>query len=38
VEAVSEESLDLRWYGYDEVASVADASVVALTERVRALL
>ncbi|WP_171167174.1 NUDIX hydrolase [Streptomyces sp. I05A-00742] len=36
--AISDESLDLRWFGYDEVASVADASVVRLVERVRALL
>ena len=38
VEAVSEESLDVRWFAYDEVPSVADASVVALTERARALV
>ena len=38
VETVSDESLDLRWFGYDEVAKVADASVVRLTERVRRLL
>ncbi|MGW8378652.1 NUDIX hydrolase [Streptomyces sp. ODS28] len=38
VEAVSDESLDVRWYGYDEVAAVADDSVVALTERARALV
>jgi len=37
-EKVSEESLDLRWYGYDEVAAVADASVVRLTEHARALV
>ncbi|KNB51838.1 NUDIX domain-containing protein [Streptomyces caatingaensis] len=36
--AISDESLDLRWFGYDEVASVADASVVRLVERTRALL
>ncbi|GAA0390671.1 NUDIX hydrolase [Streptomyces luteireticuli] len=36
--AISDESLDLRWFGYDEVASVADASVVRLVDRVRALL
>lgn len=30
VEAVSEESLDLRWFAYDEVAGVADDSVVRL--------
>ncbi|SEN51277.1 NUDIX hydrolase [Actinacidiphila rubida] len=38
VAAISDESLDLRWYGYDEVAGVADASVAALVERTRALL
>lgn len=38
VESISEESLDLRWFGYDEVADVADESVVRLTERVRAAL
>lgn len=37
-ERVSEESLELRWYGYEEVASVADASVVRLTEQVRTLV
>lgn len=38
VEAVSAESLELRWYAYDEVADVADRSVSLLTERARALL
>lgn len=38
VETVSEESLDLRWFGWDEVAGVADASVVRLLERTRSLL
>ncbi|MER5974707.1 NUDIX hydrolase [Streptomyces sp. NPDC002055] len=38
VAAISDESLDLRWFGYDEVAAVADASVVRLVERTRALL
>jgi 8-oxo-dGTP pyrophosphatase MutT (NUDIX family) len=38
VEAISDESLDLRWFGYDEVAKVADASVVRLLEGTRALL
>jgi 8-oxo-dGTP pyrophosphatase MutT (NUDIX family) len=38
VEAISDESLDLRWFGYDEVAAVADASVVRLVQRTRALL
>lgn len=38
VAAISDESLDLRWFGYDEVADVADASVVRLVERTRALL
>ncbi|MFE6973596.1 NUDIX hydrolase [Streptomyces sp. NPDC057682] len=37
-EQISDESLDLRWFGYDEVAAVADASVVRLVERTRALL
>ncbi|MEU5398462.1 NUDIX hydrolase [Streptomyces sp. NPDC005963] len=35
---ISEESLDLRWYAYDEVADVADESVVRLLERTRAVL
>ncbi|MFI8293356.1 NUDIX domain-containing protein [Streptomyces sp. ms191] len=35
VEAISDESLDLRWYAYDEVADVADASVVRLVEGTR---
>ncbi|MFE7120952.1 NUDIX hydrolase, partial [Streptomyces sp. NPDC057654] len=38
VEVISDESLDLRWFAYDEVAGVADASVVRLMERTRALL
>jgi 8-oxo-dGTP pyrophosphatase MutT (NUDIX family) len=38
VEAISDESLDLRWFPYDEVGSVADASVVRLVERARARL
>ncbi|MEV5505967.1 NUDIX hydrolase [Streptomyces orinoci] len=38
VHAVSEESLDVRWFAYDEVASVADESVVRLVERTRARL
>lgn len=37
-ERISEESLDLRWFPYDEVSRVADASVVRLTERTRAAL
>ncbi|MFF4173440.1 NUDIX hydrolase [Streptomyces sp. NPDC001744] len=32
VERISEESLDLRWYAYEEVADVADTSVVRLLE------
>ncbi|MET9254285.1 NUDIX hydrolase [Streptomyces sp. NPDC048182] len=32
VEAISDESLDLRWFPYGEVAQVADASVVRLVE------
>ncbi|MFF1481794.1 NUDIX hydrolase [Streptomyces sp. NPDC058301] len=38
VEAISDESLDLRWFGYDEVAAVADESVVRLMEAARARL
>jgi 8-oxo-dGTP pyrophosphatase MutT (NUDIX family) len=38
VEAISEESLDLRWFGYDEAAEVADGSVRRLVERTRAAL
>ncbi|MCX4446965.1 NUDIX hydrolase [Streptomyces sp. NPDC087866] len=37
-ESISEESLDLRWFTYDEVAGVADASVIRLVERTRAAL
>ncbi|MFI9175050.1 NUDIX hydrolase [Streptomyces lincolnensis] len=36
--AVSDESLDVRWFAYDEVASVADESVVRLLEATRARL
>ncbi|KQX53937.1 MULTISPECIES: NUDIX hydrolase [unclassified Streptomyces] len=32
VEQISDESLDLRWFAYDEVAGVADTSVVRLVE------
>ena len=38
VEAISDESLDLRWFAYDEVAEVADESVVRLVEATRARL
>ncbi|MFI1098364.1 NUDIX hydrolase [Streptomyces sp. NPDC020917] len=38
VAAISDESLDLRWFGYDEVADVADGSVLALLAATRALL
>lgn len=38
VEAISDESLDLRWFAYDEVAGVADESVVRLLEATRARL
>ncbi|MFD5426070.1 NUDIX hydrolase [Streptomyces sp. NPDC127084] len=38
VATISDESLDLRWFGYDEVAGVADESVVLLLERSRARL
>ncbi|MFF9346083.1 NUDIX hydrolase [Streptomyces sp. NPDC014734] len=37
-EQISDESLDLRWFTYDEVPSVADTSVVRLVARVRAAL
>ncbi|MFJ8694874.1 NUDIX hydrolase [Streptomyces roseolilacinus] len=33
VEAISDESLDLRWFAYGDVARVADGSVVRLVER-----
>ncbi|WP_329532484.1 NUDIX hydrolase [Streptomyces sp. NBC_01450] len=36
--AISEESLELRWFPYEEVADVADASVVRLLEATRARL
>ncbi|MGC3002572.1 NUDIX hydrolase [Streptomyces sp. G35A] len=36
--AISDESLDLRWFPYDEVADVADASVVRLVEATRTRL
>ncbi|MET8245655.1 NUDIX hydrolase [Streptomyces sp. NPDC005202] len=36
VEAISDESLDLRWFAYDEVADVADESVLRLLEATRA--
>ncbi|WP_369391748.1 NUDIX hydrolase [Streptomyces sp. CG1] len=38
VEAISDESLDLRWFAYDEVAEVADESVVRLLDATRARL
>ncbi|MFG3091221.1 NUDIX hydrolase [Streptomyces antibioticus] len=38
IQAISDESLDLRWFPYDEVASVADDSVVRLLEDTRARL
>ncbi len=38
VETVSEESLELRWFGYEAVAAVADESVVRQVSRARALL
>ncbi|MEU1704929.1 NUDIX hydrolase [Streptomyces sp. NPDC005706] len=38
VQEISDESLDLRWFGYDEVAGVADESVVRLLEAARARL
>ncbi|MET9352299.1 NUDIX hydrolase [Streptomyces sp. NPDC006617] len=38
VEAISDESLDLRWFPYAEIAAVADDSVVRLLEATRARL
>ncbi|MFJ3927160.1 NUDIX hydrolase [Streptomyces sp. NPDC090022] len=38
VAEISDESLDLRWFAYDEVAGVADTSVVRLLEATRARL
>ena len=38
VEAISDESLDVRWFAYGEVADVADESVVRLLEATRARL
>ncbi|MEW2153769.1 NUDIX hydrolase [Streptomyces sp. NPDC007189] len=38
VQAISDESLDLRWFTYDEVPGVADESVVRLLEATRARL
>ncbi|MFJ9642669.1 NUDIX hydrolase [Streptomyces sp. NPDC004244] len=38
VAEISEESLDLRWFAYEEVPAVADTSVVRLVEAVRARL
>jgi 8-oxo-dGTP pyrophosphatase MutT (NUDIX family) len=38
VEVISDESLDLRWYAFDEVGTVADSSVRRLAARTRALL
>ncbi|MGW0881105.1 NUDIX hydrolase [Streptomyces sp. NPDC002671] len=38
VQAISDESLDLRWFAYDEVAAVADESVVRLLEATLARL
>lgn len=38
VEAISDESLDLQWFAYDEVGRVADESVVRLLEATRARL
>ncbi|MCW7942140.1 NUDIX hydrolase [Streptomyces hygroscopicus] len=38
VAAISDESLDLRWFAYDEVADVADDSVVRLLQATRSRL
>ncbi|MFI2630310.1 NUDIX hydrolase [Streptomyces collinus] len=35
---ISDESLDVRWFGYDEVPGVADASVIRLLEATRGRL
>jgi hypothetical protein len=35
---ISDESLDVRWFPYNEVADVADESVVGLLEAARARL
>ncbi|GAA3375291.1 NUDIX hydrolase [Streptomyces sannanensis] len=37
-EVISDESIDLRWFRYDEVPDVADESVVRLLENARAAL
>ncbi|MBT2427000.1 NUDIX hydrolase [Streptomyces sp. ISL-112] len=37
-ERISEESLELRWFGYEDVPEVADTSVVRLLESTRARL
>ncbi|WP_329455758.1 NUDIX hydrolase [Streptomyces sp. NBC_01497] len=37
-ETISDESLDLRWFGYDEVADVADGSVLRLLAATRSRL
>ncbi|MEV0780025.1 NUDIX hydrolase [Streptomyces sp. NPDC050433] len=38
VEEISEESLDLRWFTYDEAVAVADGSVARLLDRARTAL
>ncbi|WP_446042196.1 NUDIX hydrolase [Streptomyces sp. SID1121] len=38
LERISDESLDLRWFGFEEAAEVADGSVLRLIERTRAAL
>ncbi|MPY53585.1 NUDIX hydrolase [Streptomyces acidicola] len=38
VQEISDESLDLRWFAYDEVKDVADDSVVRLLDATRARL
>ncbi|MFF5298406.1 NUDIX hydrolase [Streptomyces sp. NPDC013161] len=38
VQEISDESLDLRWFPFDEVAAVADESVLRLLEATRARL
>jgi ADP-ribose pyrophosphatase YjhB (NUDIX family) len=38
MEAISDESIDLRWFAYDQVRDVADDSVVRLLDATRARL
>ncbi|WP_405785349.1 MULTISPECIES: NUDIX hydrolase [unclassified Streptomyces] len=38
VESISDESLDLRWFTFDEAVAVSDSSVASLVTRTRTLL